>query len=320
MTDMDRTDRLAAFPISFFSVVMGLAGLTIAWEKAEAVLGLPPVSATLLWLTAALFGLLAVAYLMKLVSRRAAVVAELHHPIKLSFFPAVSISLLLLAVATLHRQPALSEGLWLAGAALHLGFTVYVLGAWINHTHFEIQHMNPSWFIPVVGNIIVPVAGVAHGYPETSWFFFSIGLLFWLVLLVIVFYRVIFHPPLPGKLVPTFFILIAPPAVGFIAYLKLGGELDAFARVLYYAGLFLTLLLFTQVGRFAKLRFFLSWWAYSFPMAAITIATFVLYERLGGPLLRPLSVLLLTLLTLIIAGLLGRTALAMARGEICVEE
>ena len=32
-------------------------------------------------------------------------------------------------------------------------------------------------------------------------------------------------------------------------------------------------LLLTQVRRFARLQFFLSWWAYSFPFAAITIAT-----------------------------------------------
>lgn len=47
-------------------------------------------------------------------------------------------------------------------------------------------------------------------------------------------------------------------------------------RVFYtLRGLFLTLLLFTQIGRFARLQFALSWWAYSFPLAAITIASFV---------------------------------------------
>ena len=70
----------------------------------------------------------------------------------------------------------------------------------------------------------------------------------WLVviLLTIIFYRVLFHHPIDERLMPTLFILIAPPAVGFIAYTRLtGGELDTFARVLYYSGLFLTLLLFT---------------------------------------------------------------------------
>ena len=104
--------------------------------------------------------------------------------------------------------------------------------------------MNPSWFIPIVGNILVPIAGVPLGYTDISWFFFSIGIVFWPVLLTIIFYRIIFHPALPGKLIPTFFILIAPPAVGFLSYMKLTGEMDNFARILYFSGLFFTLLVF----------------------------------------------------------------------------
>ena len=91
-----------------------------------------------------------------------------------------------------------------------------------------------------MGNVLVPVAGVPLGYPEISWFFFCIGLVFWLILLTIIFCRVLFHHPIPDKLMPTLFILIAPPAVGFIAYLRLAGELDSFARVLYFTGLFFT--------------------------------------------------------------------------------
>ncbi|OSM04788.1 putative C4-dicarboxylate transporter/malic acid transport protein [Magnetofaba australis IT-1] len=307
-------------PISFFAVVMGLCGLTLAWTKGEHVLGLPFVSPMLAALVAAVFLTLAALFLVKLVRHADAVRDELHHPIKLSFFPTLSISMLLFAVVVLELAPRLSHGLWLVGAGLHLGFTLYVLGAWINHEHFQIQHMNPSWFIPVVGNIIVPVAGVAHGYTEISWFFFSIGLLFWLVLKAVVFYRLIFHPPLPGKLTPTLFILIAPPAVGFISYLKLTGSLDPFARILYYAGLFLTLLLLTQARRFARLQFFLSWWAYSFPLAAITIATMALYERLHTPALMALSWGLLGLLCVVIAGLSWRTLLAVRRREICVAD
>jgi hypothetical protein len=139
--------------------------------------------------------------------------------------------------------------LWLAGTALHLVFTFYVMDVWIHHDKFEVHHINPAWFIPVVGNVLVPIAGMELGYTELSWFFFSIGMLFWLVLFAIIFYRVLFHNPLPGKLMPTFFILIAPPAVGFIACIKLTGDLDAFGRVLYYSGLFLTLLLLTQTKK-----------------------------------------------------------------------
>lgn len=318
---MNRTSRLAHFPISWFAIVMGLSGLTIAWEKSEAIFrhGIS-IAPYLLALTALFFVILLIGYGLKLLRYRAAVIKELSHPVKLSFFPTISVSLILLSIATLHSAHALSQVLWIAGTALHLLFTLYVLAVWINHEHFQIQHINPAWFIPVVGNILVPIAGVAHGYTEISWFFFSVGLVFWVVLMTIIFYRVIFRQPLPGKLVPTFFILIAPPAVGFISYMKLTGALDAPARILYYFGLFLTLLLSTQVLRFARLRFFLSWWAYSFPLAAITIACMVMYQNLGGPFFRLLSLALLTVLTTVILLLVWRTLVAVRRHEICVEE
>lgn len=317
---MNQASRLQFMPISAFATVMGLSGFTIAWEKAQALFGFSGVAGTALTLTVVLFSLLLLFYGSKIALHRAEVMKELYHPVRLSFFPTISISLVLLSIATLEIHHGLSEVLWLGGSALHLLFTLYVLGAWINHEHFQIQHMNPAWFIPVVGNILVPIAGVSHDYVELSWFFFSIGLLFWLVLLTIVFYRIIFHAPLPGKLVPTLFILIAPPAVGFIAYVKLTGGIDVFARLLYYSGLFITLLLFTQVHRFARLKFFLSWWAYSFPLAAITIATLVMYQQLGHRVLLGMGVALLAVLTAVIGILVLRTAIAVMRHEICVAE
>ena len=106
------------------------------------------------------------------------------------------------------------------------------------------------------------------------------------------------------KFIPTLFILIAPPAVGFIAYMKLAGELDAFARILYFAGLFLTMLMLIQVKRFAKLQFFLSWWAYSFPLVAITIASFYMHELTHKLAYQTIAGALLALLTVVIMFLL----------------
>lgn len=312
-------NRLVNFPVSFFSSVMGLAGLTIAWQRAERLFGIN-VSAWLLALTIGVFLVLLGFYAAKWLRHPQAVVKEFQHPVRLNFFPTLSISLLLLSVAFLPHSTTLSLYLWVGGASLHLLFTLVVMSIWIHHTKFEITHINPAWFIPVVGNIIVPIAGTAHGFVEISWFFFSIGLVFWLVLLTLVFYRVIFHAPLPQRLVPTLFILIAPPAVGFISYAELTSSLDPFARVLYYVALFLTLLLATQVRLFARLKFALSWWAYSFPLAAMTLATLRMQRMSGAEGFADIGLVLLTALTVIIAGLAALTVRAVVRREICVDE
>ena len=316
----EQSSRLRNFPVAWFAVVMGLSGLTLAWNRAETLLPVPlAVSCYLRDAVAVVFVVLGAIYAAKLARHPAAVAAEFRHPVKLSFFPAFSIALLLTSMTYVDAAPAASRWLWMAGAAAHLLFTLHVLSAWTRQTH-HIQHISPAWFIPVVGNILVPIAGVRHAPAEVSWFFFAIGLLFWLVLLTIIFYRLIFHEPLPERLTPTLFILIAPPAVGFVSYYSLTGQFDPFARVLYYVALFLTLLLFTQWRRFARLRFFISWWAYSFPLAAITIATLLAFKHTHAGFLAGLAWVLLAVTTLVIGLLAARTAYAVARREICVEE
>lgn len=313
--------RLEHFPISFFAMVMGTTGLAIAWHKAHGVLGTPEMigCGLTLW-SAILFVLIAIGYAAKMSRHWEAVKHEFAHPIRVNFFPALSISLLLLAVAFTENQPGLASILWMIGAVVHLAFTLTIMSSWIHHTHYNIKHASPAWFIPVVGNIIVPIAGVSFGPAEISWFFFSIGLVFWLVLLTIVMYRLFFHEPLPDRLTPTLFILIAPPAVGFIAWVKLGGgEVDAFARILYYSALFLTLLLASNALRFFRVRFFLSAWAYSFPLAAITIATLVMAEKNGGLFVTLGWVLLVSLSTVLLL-LTLRTIKGILRHEICVPE
>ncbi len=313
--------RLAHFPVSFFSSVMGMAGFSIAISKAELIYSLEPkVSLALSAITVLLFLTLLTIYSIKFLKEKEAVIQELHHPIKISFFPTVSISLLLLSICLLHTNTEISRVLWILGSSLHLIFTLYVMNAWINHDYFNINHMNPAWFIPIVGNILVPISGVPLGYTDISWFFFSIGIVFWPVLLTIIYYRVIFHPALPGKLIPTFFILIAPPAVGFLSYIQLNGDLDNFARVLYYSSLFFTLLVFTKVRQFSKLQFFLSWWAYSFPLAAVSIATMRMYQLTQNVMFSVLAIILLVILTSFISMLIIKTCNAIFDKQICVPE
>jgi len=318
---MSDPTRLQNMPIAFFAMVMGLSGLTLVWQKAGEVLGTPAViGQSLVFLVSAVFGVLLIAYLVKAVRHPAAVRAELDHPVKLSFFPTISISLILIGTALRHLMPVLSLWLWALGTALQLVLTIFIINRWMHDGHFQVVHMNPAWFIPAVGNILVPIAGMAHGYPSISWFFFSIGVVFWVILLTIVFYRIIFHDPLPGRLLPTLFILIAPPAAGFIAYMALVGELDTFGRILVNIALFLTVLLVTQARRFAALDFALSFWAYSFPLAAMTVAMMIYHELTGTPWTLWLGGILTAATTALIAWLIVLTGRAAGRGQICVAE
>lgn len=310
--------RLEHFPVAFFAMVMGTLGLTLAWQKSAYVLALPSIiSQVLLIVSATIFAIIVTVYLVKTIRHPTAVIAEFNHPIKMSFFPAFSIGIILMSIATLEVSNELSRFLWVLGSTLQLIFTLNVLTRWIHHQHFQIAHSTPAWFIPVVGNILVPISGVEHGFHEISWFFFSIGIIYWIVLKTLIFNRIIFHEPLPEKLLPTLFILIAPPAVGFISYMKLNHDiLDSFGRILYYTAAFLVLLLMTQFSRFFRIRFFMSWWAYSFPLAAFTIATQVMFSRTGIPGFATISYLTLGVVSLVVALLLYQTAKGIISGNL----
>lgn len=298
---------------------MGMSGFSIAWNRAEYFFN-PGfcLSSVLLGLTSLWFMILIAIYLRKIAKYPQDVLAEITHPVKQAFVPTFSISLIMLSVAYVQSAPDFSFWLWCLGSVLHLGLTFYVLSSWIHHSKYEIAHLNPAWFIPVVGNILVPIAGMQHGTPEISWFFFSLGIFFWPVLTAIIFYRLIFHPALPERLLPTLFIFIAPPAVGFISWFNLTGSVDAFARILYSVALIFTLLLLSQLNHFRRIQFFLSWWAYSFPMAAMTIASFLMANATGQSLYLWIAGGLLALLSALIVVLLWLTVRGVIRREICV--
>lgn len=316
----NNTQCLQHFPVSLFASVMGTTGLSIAYQRYSHISEIPAwIGLGLLALASILFISISLIYIMKFFQHQGEVIAEFHHPIRANFFPAISISLLLLSIGFLEIQVRLSFWLWVSGSLLHLLFTLLIISRWITD-NYEITTSNPAWFIPVVGNILVPIVGVEFANREISWFFFSIGLFFWLALFTIVFYRIIFHHQLAQKFIPTLFILIAPPAIGFISYTKLVGTIDGFARFLLYIALFFTLLLITMLPYFWRLHFFVSWWAYTFPLCAVTIASIFAFKLLALPLFAYLSTVLLGCSSVIVAFVFYKTIRALQLKTLCKPE
>jgi len=323
MTDTaaDAESRLAHFPVAFFAAVLGFGGLTLAFRASEHALDLPnTASVATLFLTIAVFAGISAFYVAKALRHPDALKAEWQNPLRLAFFPAISISILLIATASAPIWPDIARPVWIIGTLAQGILTLVVIASWIGHRPYQNLHLTPAWFIPAVGNVIVPVAGVGLGYPDISWLFFSGGLIFWIVLLTLVFNRLVFHDPLPGRLVPTLVILIAPPAVGFIAYLRLGGGIDAFAMILLNTGYVFAAIVITQIPKFFKLPFALSWWALSFPIAALGVATLIFADVTGSRGHLTLGLTLVSFLTVVVAGLGIRTVLAIVNGEICRPE
>ncbi|HIP81541.1 MAG TPA: C4-dicarboxylate ABC transporter, partial [Leucothrix mucor] len=77
--------RLQNFPVSFFSIIMGLSGFAISWEKAGHLLKSTVFIDSLVAYGALLaFVVIAVIYINKIIKHPDAVKAEIKHPVKLS--------------------------------------------------------------------------------------------------------------------------------------------------------------------------------------------------------------------------------------------
>lgn len=79
-------------------------------------------------------------------------------------------------------------------------------------------------------------------------------------------------------------------------------------------------LLASQAVRFLRLPFFISAWSYSFPMAAMTIATFEMGARSGQAFYTGLGWLLIAVLSALVALLSAKTLAAATQGKVCVPE
>jgi tellurite resistance protein len=308
---------LAAPPVSAFAMVMGLSGLSLSWTKFAHATQLnyaQNLAQVFGLLAATVFLVLILGLLRKLVQSPEKLVEEWNHPVKSSFFGAISVGICLLAAVAYPYSEQLAQIVWIVGATFHLFAMLAVLNAWVHRENLQAAHACPVWFIPAVGNVVVPLAGVKLGYIEVSWMFYSVGLIFWLVLLSLVMYRLMFvQPPLPDRLKPTIAIFLAPPTVAFSSWIALTGltsgqALDPFGHILMGIAFFFTFFLMTQFGRFAKLPFFMSWWAYSFPSAALTVATF--NYALFVPAAIYIAYVSLCFTTILILGLFVRTLMA----------
>ena len=317
---MKEPARLENFPIMMFSIVMGLSGLSIAYQKGSHLFHFSHFIPNLLaGLTTLVFIAITVTYIVKYFKYQDEVKQEFSHPVRINFFAGIPISLLLTSIMYQEINLQVATALWWVGMLLQAYLTLHTISFWINR-NLEIQFSNPAWFIPIVGNLLVPVGGIDIVNRDFLMYFFAVGIFFWIVLLTIILNRIIFHHLLAPKFMPTLFILIAPPAVGTIAYVKLTGEFDLFASFLFNIGLFFTFLLLFMYKNFIKLEFFISWWAFTFPLTAMTIAAMLAHHQTGSLFCYYASIGLLALATCVAAFVAYKTIYHMLRKEICVME
>lgn len=308
----------------WFAIVMGLAGLALAWHRALPAMGETAGHVSLVIASAAAlaFALLLGASLLRARRHREALREDFTHPVRHPFVAALPISLLLLATAAVALggpSPAARLAWWIA-SLLQWAVTAWVVGRWLRGNGpggIAWPSLTPALFIPVVGNVLAPLAGVPLGHPDWSAAQFATGLFFWPIVLALVFVRLALHGSWPDRLRPSVFILVAPPAVVGLALLQLGAP-DSLAWGAWGIACFCLCLAALQAKAIAQQPFAIAHWALSFPLAAFSALTLRLSTP--GTAFAALGVVALALTSLVILALCFATVRGLRQGTLLAPE
>jgi tellurite resistance protein len=307
----------------WYAIVMGLAGLSLAWHRATPVLGEGAGAGALVIgaLAALVFVGLAVASLLRRQRHPGAWAEDLRHPVRHVFVAALPIALILLVTSAVAAglQGPVVEVFWWVGSFAQLSVTVWVVSRWWRGNQaggLQWATLTPALFIPIVGNVLVPLAGVPLGRPEWAAAQFGVGLVFWPVVLVLLLVRLAHQGSWPERLLPANFIVIAPPAVVGLSALQFGVT-PLVAWGLWGAALFSLLWVAPLLRRIADQPFGVVHWGMSFPLAAFTALTLRLAST--GPM-GVFGIALLALTSLLVAALTLGTIRGLRAGTLLAPE
>jgi len=297
---------------------MGIAGLSIAWRQASHEFGVSPlISDAAGVLALVVFVVLGVGYLVKAVKHPEAVVAEYRHPVAGNFFGTITIAILLLSSVVAPMSQTLSEVMWTVGTVFTLALCFAIAGRLLRGK-IDTAHAVPAWFIPGVATLDIVVAGGTMPMPwahEINLFALAVGTMIALLFFTMIMSRMIHHEPLPASMAPSLLILMAPFEVGFLAYTNFTQQVDTFSGLLFYFGLFVFLTLAPKVFR-RGMPFASGWWAISFPMAALAIASLKYAMFVRAWPVKAIAIILLAMLTLAIVVLFVKTLHILLNGKL----
>ncbi len=321
---------LSPTPLKFlgagwFGSVMGLCGLALAWHRATPLMGEMADSAALILglLAGGLFVLLAGFYLLRRQRYPQAALEDFRHPVRHPMVAALPISMLLLAAVavTLTGPGLLARGVWMLGAAWQFAVTLWVLKRWLNGNGqggLTWAGVTPALILSVVGNVLVPLAGLPLGYGAWSAAQFGVGLFFWPVVVLLLFVRIAINGMWSERLLPSTFITIAPPAAAGLVALQWGAP-ALLGWTAWGVALFFLLWSAAVFRRALAQPFSIAFWALSFPLTAFCALTLRLGQE-GPAWFQALSMMLLALSSLVVAALALATVKGLRSGSLLVAE
>ncbi|KAF1865053.1 hypothetical protein Lal_00004427 [Lupinus albus] len=323
---MSLSSILTKFHAGYFRISLSLCGQALLWKTLigpthdtktlRNVLGtLHPTIFLVLWYLA-LFTLvlLSILYLLRCIFFFNMVKAEFldHVGVNYLFAPWISWFLLLQSAPFLDPKTTVYLTLWWVFAIPVVLLDLKIYGQWFTKgKRFLSMVANPTSQLSVIGNLVGAQAAANMGWKESAVCLFSLGMVHYLVLFVTLYQRLSGGKRLPVMLRPVFFLFFAAPSVASLAWASILGVFDIASKMLFFLSLFLFMSLICRPALFKRSmrRFNVAWWAYSYPVTVLAMASIDYAEEVKGTISHLLMLLLLILSFLVSLALMLFTLL-----------
>lgn len=259
-------------PLSYFSMPLGTAALGLSWRYGASIGWAPAWAGELILAIAACIWLpLLAAYAVKIFRFRPAFLADLQDLVQCCFLSMIPITLMLFAMAVFPYARSVAAAMVAIGIAGQLAFAMYRgAGLW-RGTH-TLAATTPVVYLPTVAAAFVSTSALAiFGLRDYALLFLGMGMLSWMSLESAILLRLRVEKAIAPAMRGIIGIQLAPPFVGCGAYFAVnGGAVDAFALMLMGYGILQALFLARLLPWLLEEGFFMSFWGFSFGLAAMT--------------------------------------------------
>ncbi|WP_115072618.1 dicarboxylate transporter/tellurite-resistance protein TehA [Canicola haemoglobinophilus] len=274
-------------PTGHFSMSLGLGGLTLAWRQAEMLFPYASlVEQDLTILSVGSWALFILLYLYKILKYYEQVQQELSDPIRVCILALIPLSSMVIGAILYKNYALVGKSLILLSVAGQTIFSVIYIGGFLKGKTFNEEAIQPTFYLPTIAVNFTSGACLALiGLVDLAYVYLGTGFLSWIFFEPLMLQRLRlneFYAPLR----PTLGIVLAPAFVGSSAYLAInGGELDLWVKLLWGYGLLQLFFMLRLLPWIAEKGFTLSFWAFSFGLAAIANDAIVFINKGNYPII-----------------------------------
>ncbi|KAK6124504.1 hypothetical protein DH2020_041757 [Rehmannia glutinosa] len=265
------------------------------------------------WLSFCTLILLSSLYILRCVFHFRQVKAEfLHHVgVNFLFIPWISWLLLLQAMPSTRLMNFPCKILTWVFVIPVVVLDIKIYGQWFTtEKRFLSMVANPTSQLSVIGNLVGAWAAARMGWKESAVSIFTLGLAHYLVVFITLYQRLSGANRFPAMLRPDFFLFVAAPSMASLGWSSISGSFGMPCKMLFFLSLFLFTSLICRPALFRKSmkRFNIAWWAYSFPLTFLALASVEYAAQVKDMVASTLMLILSALSVLVFIGIMLFTA------------